>query len=1364
MNSPKKLKDSISGRALHTGNRPNAQEAYVSYRSPTKPAWGLLVLLGLLAIGMNAHAEYSVRIDEWRGGDTSCPDQTFNVILRHDPSGTEFGAWNTGFPLHQYGGGFWGPRKCRRTMSTSNDFMMTGGNRSLNTLARDAHHPLLNNAGAQIPAFGEVQFGNYTYVYLFPQLLVQIDFDSSNPLWYYERAPFIVFRCQGASCLKVYEDTTPYECYKVTGDWIGFSPPWTPPAMVNASFPGEWEDYRKRFEQYTLQQFSGTISGTTGTFGLRLDKAVYSGRRDSCAFCPQTWYTQFVCDDDTTGVYEVSGPACNGTSPSCDILEQQPARSTQNYQDSQNLPCTYPGATCPDASYACDARDPSPLGTTGQCVDSCLVNGCPANQECANLTGRFACHPYCENVIAQGGSVTIAQALSTVACNQSVRPNNCVWRAQTNIGLWNDATLGSNVGKPSLAGTSACVSEGCPSPDTVDCGLRLGTSCSGVGLKCSPTSSQPAYNLSGVALACNRLVQPLGGAGAGSTIDYFKCDYWCPLGQTPSCPAGLEQTTACGQIVLGTNCGTCSNRFGLSCANPSTTCARPSTGGTAQSYSTCTGNGEGCSCIPNSSVGDANLVSYAPWPGLNGPYYQYDFEVTSQTNWQDAGKLYSKLWRKKTGPGPTDMSHPTLSLQKLYSALTGAGPTTPLNASVQFTEWLPSNHDPRGPTPFRVERSIGGNPSGEQYALVSAQIDTLGTCSNQKSVYRTGDQNATVNSTGNTPIGWICQNNETCNDALSVYAFPVGHMLSGQLTTQAAGNVLQGFVCLDAPAPAGCPQGTSLFVGTVPNLNQGRLFTQAAASGQPNRAPAGYSCISTPGAAPPNRADFVLKVNSNQSDSCEISQRAPAGGFITGFTGQRAKPKVAYEWNYATALPANTFLDAAQFTNRLLAQIQTVDLERRLGHFTQSEQAKLFYVYLMEDGPASLDFRLDYDYAIQQGFFSTPTNYSDYRVFVTNPARMKFTFRDENGNLFSDQNAITQAGYYRVKIKTSELDFIYPDNTLEIELTAIPTTTPISPFYKMPVDGRVGLTARPGETVPDRNAYGIRLVAPSDAPKPALFGAALAGLYDLIRAKSAFGVTQVTGWNQTGEQPGLLMHINFATKNIVYQATNATPLGARVNIGVNNNYSTPWKLQFELRDTSNSDIRLADAEQYWIPKATSANSPTQPYCRWTSTPQLENMSIITCTHEPGTPCYTRPASANLPASTFVYSIAYTPKTGAYKLFANSQCVNTSDYANCAGPVVISPVMNTALQNGIVNLDYTGSIVVDSVGDLMNQLGQKHTCLVETGGGQTAGIYWNQTELLTHILTQSESDLQPNANNDLPGIGMLQANQCSVFSG
>ncbi|MFH0954867.1 MAG: hypothetical protein V1777_02090 [Candidatus Micrarchaeota archaeon] len=483
--------------------------------------WLLFTGIFLLSLG-GVFAQYHVEIDEWHGADTTCPDQSFNVVLVHEPSGARISVWSKEYGLHAYGGSWPWYRQCRRTMSTSNDFMMSGGSRTLQSISRDTHHTLLNSVGNEIGTWGVSNIGPYSYIFIFPQMLVQLDYGSNNPLWYYEDVPFMLWKCEGASCTKVWEEL-PYECYKVTGDYwcppwpLPCTPPWVPPEMVNGQFLNHWEDYRKRFEQYTLTNFSSAISGTTATFNFSVNKKVASGRRDSCAFCPVTWQTQNTCDSDD-GVLEISGPNCDGDSPSCDILETGTTTSIAPFTESFKVPCTTPGATCGSlhcnpASGACvqctedlhcetnQVCDPN----TFQCVEVCpaeCLNYDKANYPCGTLPPTCCSNPnngctapkaVCGNLdkgtqCAQGGvcNTTTWQcecpdncriSPNDVACGAQLVPSACLPHASVCQSYWQGSTIGWKcndidtrcANNPGAAGNNIK----CWSPDEVGCGTSV---------------------------------------------------------------------------------------------------------------------------------------------------------------------------------------------------------------------------------------------------------------------------------------------------------------------------------------------------------------------------------------------------------------------------------------------------------------------------------------------------------------------------------------------------------------------------------------------------------------------------------------------------------------------------------------------------------------------------------------------------------------------------------------------------------------------------------------------------------------------------------------------------------------------------
>lgn len=380
-----------------------------------------------------------------------------------------------------------------------------------------------------------------------------------------------------------------------------------------------------------------------------------------------------------------------------------------------------------------------------------------------------------------------------------------------------------------------------------------------------------------------------------------------------------------------------------------------------------------------------------------------------------------------------------------------------------------------------------------------------------------------------------------------------------------------------------------------------------------------------------------------------------------------------------------------------------------------------FDAYLIRDG-YSADFEEDFrDYYVNNSFADAPTW---FKGLGNAPVFSKYYGTDKLAftNKYFNDSTLPAAGKYRVDLSIffgDDWSFFNgdgsPDAGIAVEFYHLENPFPNSPFYRMPMNGMVGLE----NTVYDRIGYGVEYI--NNGPEIIQINDSLIQTYSGVGSSALSQVTveessDLRKLNSIPSTRGNLLEVTSnagtSTGSMTFTPSLATPLMMRVNHAVTPN---PFAAYYQItsngvpQDTGNTltfwegagncyDFTGTPIYEKFNYSPDRAGLPTDKYPNW---PYLYAVDW---------------EKALVGGNAHLRTIFYTPTDGVYSLNAEA---GTGKFITANYP----EYSNTQLLDGITTMPYNNaSAAINSIQDVFDLVGEGKICVSDSG--VKARFFWN----------------------------------------
>ncbi|MFH0970386.1 MAG: carboxypeptidase regulatory-like domain-containing protein [Candidatus Diapherotrites archaeon] len=416
--------------------------------------------------------------------------------------------------------------------------------------------------------------------------------------------------------------------------------------------------------------------------------------------------------------------------------------------------------------------------------------------------------------------------------------------------------------------------------------------------------------------------------------------------------------------------------------------------------------------------------------------------------------------------------------------------------------------------------------------------------------------------------------------------------------------------------------------------------------------------------------------------------------------------------------------------------VPNVETLNKLTHFTAN---------LMADGYSD-DFKDDFanyynkiSFADAPPWFVGSNEHKGYRRFYEKKNALEFVYK------YGEQTYIHTPGKYSidmdVEIEGDDWQFFdlggKPKAKIKIQFYLLDTPIINSPFYRIPIDGEVGLV----NGVMQREGYGMEYAHENGFIK---INDSFVETHDDMQKDGSFvlhtlverGITQL---NTRPETRGRLLYVNAPTGmgdyTMAFSPSIATPLIAKVSHAQTNQ---PFSVYYSLSD-GGEPVITGETLNYWdgvqgcmdyegMDSAIAFNQ--KPDRRANNEEQLTNWQYV----------YAQDwGYASTGGNAYLHTLFYTPTDGSFTLSAEKQGIQfaTSNYPTFT---------TTQFLDGVSSVEHNNpSQVVDSIQDVFDLVAKGDVCVYDNG--VEALFYWNDDALYqamgANSMDQIMSKLTPN---------------------
>ncbi len=464
---------------------------------------------------------------------------------------------------------------------------------------------------------------------------------------------------------------------------------------------------------------------------------------------------------------------------------------------------------------------------------------------------------------------------------------------------------------------------------------------------------------------------------------------------------------------------------------------------------------------------------------------------------------------------------------------------------------------------------------------------------------------------------------------------------------------------------------------------------------------------------------------------------------LYGATGEGVVPRVLFDWSFKSgdseAVAINqcdkgnedfTYCDATQFSIELLKKLHRIDELANSGEPGVSAFEE-FRAYIIADN-FSEDFRKDFNYYYQHGFFSAPSWFADpstpWASYFTDFTRLKF-----------EPAQVAESGLYNVRLEFSfdgaEYAFFHdgePRASITVKFEKLhPAGVEVvdSPFYYLPFDGLVGTQRVDEDGKKERKDYGLGFVNENGELKLAYVNGNLV-LTSPNGGKTVFRTRKESDFNTLNVwERGQVLSINLADETMDFSPSYAMPviMGLQSSGGSAQAFYLPFK--------GESLVGLTAPVSYWTGVGSSPSLNCKdfvgnalPYRVGDKRADLVQGSCSVLEGSEHAFGLFWPSALNDGDRLFLKTVFYSAFDDAWKISA------ACDSVSGVREVFASPLGVSSSHNQYLVLQQPGS-GIETFKDLVNRIGSSEVCMAFSDGKYV--FFWNPEKIEEGIGTAGQ---------------------------